>query len=240
MARALPLLSGEFPPLPPGAPEPATVARLLLQWFPTAGRLFSWRSSADPYYVLIAEILLRKTGAAAVEAFLPSFIASYPSPEALAEAPVEVLSGTLAPLGLSRQRAEQLKALSAALVTQHGGVVPAGVEALAALPGVGAYTAGIVASTCSGLAVPAVDGNVARLVCRVFGIVPSHFEARKSTNVWQLAARLMRYADSVPVRLTWAELDLAAALCRARRPDHEHCPLRAVCVQVRSADQPPG
>ncbi len=98
---------------------------------------------------------------------------------------------------------------------------------LVELPGIGRYSAGVVAAV-GGEASPAVDTNVARIICRVFGVKPSHAEARKSTNIWQLAWELIE-ASGKPARLTWALLDLAAAVCRVRTPSCDVCPLAAVC-----------
>ena len=233
MARPLPLIPAGCPPLPDEAPEPRAVARQLLAWFAENRRVFTWRVSRDPFYVLLAEILLRKTGAWAVEQHLPRILAAYPDAYALAGAEEPGIIEVLSPLGLLRQRARQLQELGRTLVQQFDGQVPQEVEALARLPGVGGYTAGIVASTCFGAHVPAVDANVARLLCRVFDLIPSHFEARKSTNVWRLAAMLMQCTQEAGVNLTWAELDLAALVCTARKPDHAGCPLQTACLLVK-------
>lgn len=237
MPVPLPLLPPAIPELPACSPAPREIVGLLLSWFQQYGRSFPWRTSHDPFRVLIAEILLRKTGARAVEQYLPCFFLAYPAPEHLARAEEDALAGHLAVLGLSRQRARQLRDLAAMLVSQHGGKVPGDLHALLRLPGVGVYTAAMVASTCFGVQTPAVDTNVARLLCRVFGLKPSHAEARKSTNVWQLAGSLTQLARADSARLTWAELDLAAATCTARRPNHTACPLRDVCREAKRASR---
>lgn len=216
-------------------PDPRAVAETLLAWFARQGRTFPWREERDPYTVLIAEILLRKTRAAAVAAFLPPFLAHYPGIAALAVVPVTELAAELSPLGLGWQRARQLHELATSVLTEFHGEIPAAVSLLQALPGVGRYTAGIVAATSFDVPVPAVDSNVARVVCRVFGLIPSHAEARKSTNVWAQASELVAVHPDRPVQLTWAVLDLAASLCTARKPDCPHCPLRQFCVYGRAA-----
>lgn len=235
MARLLALTPPNPPRLADNAPDPGVIARRLLKWYRKYGRSFSWRTSNDPYYVLMAEVLLRKTGARAVEAQIGQIVQALPTAAALATARENDIRDTLLVLGLSVQRAQQLKRLGEVLIEQFGGRVPRDVEALVTLPGVGHYTAGIVASTATNARVPAVDGSIARLLCRVFGIVPSHLEPRKSTNVWQIAAVLMLSSGHRPVRLTWAEMDLATSVCTSRDPHHDLCPLRSTCLYVRKA-----
>lgn len=210
------------------------VASRLLDWYANHGRTFRWRQRCEPFHVLVAEILLKKTGAKVVEAYLPAFIAAYPTAQAVAGSSLETLTATLAPLGLGHQRAQQLLDLAREIVATSDGVVPKTAGQMQLLPGVGRYTAGIVASTCFGEAVPAVDTNVARVISRVFGITPSHAEARKSTNIWQAAAMVVESGSPAGARVTWAMLDLGATICTARKPNHAICPLRAVC---RSANE---
>ncbi len=205
------------------------VASALLSWYDEHGRAFSWRASADPYYVLVAEILLRKTVARTVEEYLPAFLQSYPDVEHLANADEDSLATVLAPIGLGRQRATQLRALASSLVLARNGEIPRDPATLASLPGVGRYTAGILASTYSGVASSAVDTNVARVICRVFGLVPSHAEARKSSNVWAMAGELAASRPEAGPRLIWAMLDLAATVCTLRSPEHSACPLNRCC-----------
>ena len=208
---------------------PQSVSRQLLPWFALHGRSFSWRDTDNPFNVLIAEILLRKTGARAVEQFLSQFLAAYPDVVALANAPVEELTANLAILGLSVQRARQLRALGCRIFDDFNGAIPSTAKDLASLPAVGRYTAGIVASACFDLPEAAVDTNVARVICRVFGLTPSHAEPRKSTNVWAIASELVSASTARFARTTWAMLDLAAAHCTSRSPHCLDCPLRSLC-----------
>ncbi len=219
--------------LPRDAPLPGEIARMLLTWFSAYGRCFSWRSGATPYQVLIAEILLRKTGAVVVEDFLPGFFAVYPNAHHLAAAEPEHLTTLLAPLGLSLQRGYQLQQLALRLKHDFHGEVPDQVSALLTLPGVGPYTAGIVAATCFEADIPAVDTNVARVLCRVFGVVPSHAEPRKSTNVWNAAALLIGAAPKSARRLIWAVLDIGGTICVSRTPRCAICPLHSCCLYAR-------
>lgn len=213
-------------------PTASQVSTTLLDWFDKHGRWFPWRSERDPLRVLVAEILLRKTGATTVARFLPSFLQRFGKADRLAAAGPE-LEESLQSIGLSRQRGWQLRALGRAIITQYEGRVPSSVSDLETLPGVGRYTSGMVAATCFGASVPAVDTNVARVICRVFGLAPSHFEARKSTNVWKQASALASAAGPRSAALTWALLDLGASICTARTPQCSICPLGDVCLYTR-------
>lgn len=221
-----------------GSINAASVVALLLSWWERHGRGFPWRQWDDPYHLLLTEILLRQTRAESVAAYLPGFLQRYPSPHALAAAGEDQLTAALKPLGFNRQRARQLCALAVRIVAA-GGHVPSDLQGLLALPGVGQYTAGMVAATTAGVQVPAVDTNVARVLCRVFGLIPSHAEPRKSRNVWDLAAGLVAESGNA-VHLTWAILDLAAAVCKPKLPRCAECPLQEECCYGRHILLPSG
>lgn len=207
-----------------------SVVGALLKWWETNQRDFPWRRWTDPYRLLLAEVLLRQTRAETVATFIPEFLDHYPDADRLATATEGDLATILRPLGFSRQRASQLILLAQQL--QHG-PVPATQADFVALPGIGKYAAGMVAAV-AGHRVPAVDTNVARVLCRVFDIRPSHAEARKSQNVWAEAEAMVECADqAAPV--TWAILDLAAIICLDRRPRCSDCPLQRWCAYAASA-----
>ncbi len=213
------------------------IRRALLEWFEVNGRSFIWRERPEPYIVLISEILLKKTTAPVVNSFMPRFLGEYPTAEKIASSNERGLRDLLQPLGLSKQRSRQLIGLARALVERHGGRVPPRTSLLLDLPGVGRYTANAVRSAAFGRAVPIVDTNVARVIVRMFGIQPSRFEARKSPEIWDLARKVV---GREPVRsrlLNWALLDLAAALCKPRKPKCPICPLNSYCVYGRRSQR---
>lgn len=201
-------------------------ASLLLGWWGVNKRDFPWRRWHDPYRLLVVEILLRQTRADTVSEFLPGFLASYPDAASLVGAAEQDLAERLQPLGLFRQRARQLRDLAAALLDRD--LAGKSASEFKDLPGVGPYSAAVVAAAI-GTSAAAVDTNVARVICRVFAVKPSHAEARKSTNVWATAERLVS-AGGGRAAVTWAVLDLAASTCTVRRPRCGECPLRQVCV----------
>lgn len=201
----------------------------LLNWFGENGRSFLWRKSSPPFVVLIAEILLKKTTAVAVERFLPEFLRRYPDPFSLAESTVEELRDFLAPLGLSMQRAVQFKSLAGALIRDHNGQVPAQLFHLLELPGVGPYIASAVRCYAFGEIEAPVDSNVARIIVRIHGISPSRYEARRSPEVWELAGEFVGQDTKTVREINWALLDLGAQICTARKPKCTICPLIGEC-----------
>ncbi len=209
----------------------------LLKWFVEHRRNFSWRRSSNPFVVLIAEILLKKTTADAVEHFIPGFLGRFPDPFSIAESTVEELRGFLAPLGLSTQRAVQFKNLAGALIRDHQGEVPSKLTQLLELPGVGPYIASAVRCYAFGGIEAPVDSNVARIIVRLHGITPSRFEARKSPEVWGLAKELVGQDTGTVREINWALLDLGAQVCTAREPRCQKCPLRVRCCFAKAGKE---
>jgi A/G-specific adenine glycosylase len=210
--------------------------RRLLSWFPAYGRSFPWRERGrTPYEVVVAEILLQRTTAAAVARTYIGFLKRYPSWIALAQAPPEGLENALRPLGLWRQKALAFQQLAQS-IEMNGGVVPRTRKELERLPGIGPYTAGAVLAIVYGRAEPLLDVNMARLLWRFLG--PSNgIEAKPKRRLRALALRLVRGKRCLVVN--WAALDFGALVCRARRPLCPECPLRARCQYVRSRQLQP-
>ena len=206
----------------------------LLVWFPYNRRDFPWRYTDNPYVILVAEKLLQQTAArdAVVKAFR-EVVERYPSVNALADAEPEALERILAPLGF-HFRARDLKAMSKFMLQHHGGSVPADLEELKLLPGVGEYIARAVLSFAYGQDVAVVDTNVARFMYRVFGIpgsLPSNPARKKS--LLALAQQLVPHGQSKEFNL--AVLDLCALICKPTKPECASCPVQAQSRRIRSA-----
>jgi A/G-specific adenine glycosylase len=208
------------------AREAAYIRSRLLRWARQNGRDFPWRHWRDPYRLLVTEILLKQTRALAVSTVIGPFFDAYPTAESLHVAG-SALEELIQPLGFGSQRAEQLRRLAADLVKVRS--IPTDVGSLQLLPGIGPYAAGMVAASLGSRDVVAVDTNVGRVVCRVFGTIPSHAEVRKSASVWEQTGSLLRGSRS-PVQVLWAILDLAASTCRASSTNCAQCPLQAACL----------
>lgn len=195
---------------------------MILGGFDSRARPFPWRSRADPYAVLIGEVLLQRTRGEHAVAVYRDFLRRWPTPQQLAAARVSTIKRVMRPLGLIK-RAPVLKRLGLALVSIGG--VPCDPEQLDRLPGVGPYAAHSVPVFAMGKDLPVVDWVIARVLRRYFGL-----DATKRPNndrdLWELAARLA--APGSARRLWLGTLDFAAAVCKPR-PLCPACPLSPTC-----------
>lgn len=228
MARASHSASNTVDPLTQA--QAASVRKRLLRWFARNGRDFLWRQDRSPYVVLVAEVLLKKTTAPVVNRFLPHFLQHFPKIDFLAKSRVRNLRRILQPLGLSAQRADQLRSMASAIVSNHNGNIPTYRDGLLDLPGVGPYTANSVLCVAFDKAAPIVDTNVARIVLRVFDIAATRCEPRRCPSVWAIAEAIAGNRAPVARRTNWALLDLGAVNCLAKNPLCGLCPLRACCA----------
>ena len=139
--------------------------RSVLSWYDAGHRDLPWRHTKDAYRIWISEIMLQQTRAETVVSYYERFLARYPDVYALAGAPEEELLKAWEGLGYY-SRARSLQKAAKLIVSQHGGELPADLEKLRALPGIGDYTSGAIASIAFGIPAAAVDGNVERVVGR--------------------------------------------------------------------------
>ena len=204
----------------------------LIAWGITELRDLPWRATRDPWAVLVSEVMLQQTSVARVLPKYEAFLERFPNPAALAEAPLGEALILWQGLGYPR-RCRNLREAAAQLVADHGGTLPSDIEALLALPGVGAYTARAVLAFAHGVDAAVVDTNVSRVLSRLAG---------RSMTARELQAR----ADSlVPTGMAWEWnqmiMDLGARICTARTPTCETCPVREQCEwQGKGADPAPG
>lgn len=203
--------------------ENAIVRKKVITWFDQHGRNFPWRETTDPYLILIAEILLRRTTASAVSRVFTDFIGRFDSPEHLARSRESTIARALSTLGLHTLRAKQLKEACSIIVRDYDGEVPITNESLQSLPGVGDYIASAVRNFAYGESVPLVDGNVIHFVLRVFG---THFTGPTDTKAWEF---MTQFGGSHKAKLYWGIIDLVATICLRRNPKCGICPLSKVC-----------
>ncbi len=202
----------------------------LLTWYREHRRDLPWRRTREPYRVWLSEIMAQQTRIETVVPRYHAFLAQFPDVRALAAAPVTAVCEAWAGLGYYR-RAHNLHAAARRVVAEHGGELPRDARALIGLPGVGRYTAGAIASICFGAETPVVDGNVARVLSRLYAFeeVISHSGAQK--KLWAWASELVRGED--PGDLNQALMELGALICTPRAPRCADCPVRAACVARR-------
>ena len=209
-------------------------APLLLNWYDVHARLMPWRVSPadraaglmpDPYRVWLSEVMLQQTTVAAVKAYFLRFVALWPTVGDLAAAADGDVMGQWAGLGYYA-RARNLLACARAVVRDHGGVFPRDLAGLRALPGVGPYTAAAVAAIAYGVPAVVVDGNVERVMARLFAVQTPLPMAKPELTA--LAARLT--PDARPGDYAQAVMDLGATICTPRNPACAICPLMPVCA----------
>lgn len=206
--------------------------RMVLAWYGEHRRDLPWRrEGATPYEQVVSEVFLQQTPAERVAAFLPAFVRRFPTWEALAVASETDLEGVLRPLGLWRRRAVALRALAHAM-SARAGVFPGTREEIEQLPAVGQYVASAVLLFYHREPEPLLDVNMTRVLERFFG-ARTLKDIRHDPYLQALARAVV--ASQEAVSLNWAILDFAAAVCRARVPACDFCPLRPECRHANSA-----
>ncbi|ABS26109.1 A/G-specific adenine glycosylase [Anaeromyxobacter sp. Fw109-5] len=210
----------------------AALRRRLLAWYDAERRALPWRFAqrgADPYRVWISEVMLQQTQVATVVPYFERFVARFPTLEALAAAPEDEVLARWRGLGYYA-RARNLHAAARAALARHG-ALPSAVDALRALPGFGPYTAGAVASIAFARPAPAVDGNVARVLARLFCVEGSLAAPATQRRLWDLAGELV--PPDRPGDFNQALMELGAMVCRKAAPGCARCPLRTSCAARR-------
>jgi A/G-specific adenine glycosylase len=205
--------------------DPAQFRSALLDWYDANRRTLAWRSAVpDPYRVWLSEIMLQQTTVPHATPYFLEFTRRWPSVEALAAAPDAEVMAAWAGLGYYA-RARNLLACARVVASEHGGRFPDTEEGLRRLPGVGAYTAAAVASIAFGRPANVVDGNVERVMARVFAV-----ETPLPTAKPELTARASLFVTGDrPGDWAQALMDLGATTCRPKSPLCERCPVAAFC-----------
>jgi A/G-specific adenine glycosylase len=198
----------------------------LRAWDAKYRRIYPWRTTDNPFHIMMAEMMLRRTQARQVVKTYENFIAKYPDACALAMAPAEAVAHSLFSLGLV-WRVPAFQQIARALVAQYEGMVPSSYEALVALPGIGDYVASAVCCFAFNQAIIIVDTNTVRVAGRLFG-VPTHAESRRRKPIRALLQALLDAEN--PKSYNYAMLDLAALLCTPANPNCSVCPLLSYCV----------
>jgi A/G-specific adenine glycosylase len=214
-------------PIPPARRR--AIQRKLLGWYQKHRRDLPWRfpqDGADPYRVWLAEVMLQQTQVAAAIPYYRRFVERFPTLESLAEAKDDDVFALWSGLGYYA-RCRNLLAAARAVVNDHGGELPRSVEGLRALPGFGPYTAGAVASIAFAVPAPIVDGNVARVLSRLFALEGAPEEKGTRDALWSLAAELV--PDDLPGDFNQALMELGATLCGKGAPACDRCPVAAQC-----------
>ncbi len=211
----------------------------LLEWYHENKRTMPWRSDPTPYHVLVSEIMLQQTRVAAVLGYYERFMKALPTVDDLAAVPEDALMKLWQGLGYYN-RARNLQKAARQIVEERGGVFPDTYEELLTLAGVGEYTAGAIGSIAMGLPVPAVDGNVLRVVSRLTG---DDGDIMKPDTKKRMTAALREVIpQAMPGDFNQALMELGATVCLPNgAPQCERCPAAdfcAACLEGRTGELP--
>ena len=202
------------------------VSRRLLAWYGREGRDLPWRHTRDPYRIWLSEIMLQQTTVAAVIPYYERFLQRFPTVAALAAASLDEVLTLWAGLGYY-SRARNLHLAARQVVAEQGGMFPDSLDALAALPGIGRSTAGAILSIAFDKPAPILDGNVRRVLVRLFAWQEDPRGSRAEKQLWNWA-ELLTSMDR-PHDYAQAIMDLGATICTPREPTCDRCPLQDLC-----------
>ena len=207
---------------------PHALGPALIAWHRRHGRHdLPWQRERTPYRVWISEIMLQQTQVSTVIPYFERFLARFPDIHTLAAAPIDEVLHLWTGLGYYA-RARNLHRAAQAVCARHGGEFPQDFESVADLPGIGRSTAGAILALSLDQRHPILDGNVKRVLARVFAIDGHASERRIEQRLWTLAEACTPSEDVAIY--TQAIMDLGATVCTRRRPACDRCPLQAMCV----------
>jgi A/G-specific adenine glycosylase len=215
------------PPALPGPAERARFRRVLLRWYDRHGRDLPWRTTDDPYHILVSEVMLQQTQ---VDRVLPKYhewLGKYPSLEALAGADEADVSATWRPLGYNI-RPQRLHSIAREAVATYGGRLPADRDTLLSFKGIGAYTAGAILSFAFRQRAAILDTNVARVLFRVFVARGNPRSHAMQKHLWTISRTVLPHKHVFD--FNQALMDFGATMCTARKPQCLLCPMTARCL----------
>jgi A/G-specific adenine glycosylase len=233
--------------------KPNKLASKLFGWFSTNARDLPWRRTRDPYAIWVSEIMLQQTQVKTVVAYYERWMLALPNLASLAAASSEQLHKLWEGLGYYT-RVRNMHRAAQIIMAEHGGVFPRKYEEILALPGIGRYTAGAICSIALGQPTPILDGNVIRVLSRVYGVEGDTAGKEVNAKLWSLAQDLVTAAGKMPLNelepaeaghglerfgnvspcsiLNQSLMELGALVCTPQNPGCESCPVRKQCVAL--------
>lgn len=207
-----------------------TEALELLTWYDKVARALPWRETKDPYFIWLSEVMLQQTQVSTVIVYYERFIKAFPKIEDLAEADEELVFKLWEGLGYY-SRASRLMQCARVLVEKYEGDMPRTLEQMLKLPGIGPYTAGAILSIAFDEPVPAVDGNVFRVMTRRYGIFE---DIQKPLTRKIVEAQVMRLIPQRAGDFNQGLMELGATICTPKNPKCNQCPWQAGCFAYSS------
>lgn len=210
------------------------LSKALLKWYAAAARVLPWRGIRDPYLIWVSEIMLQQTRVDTGIAYFERFRQAFPTVQSLAAASQDEVLKLWEGLGYY-SRARNLHKAAQVIVRDHGGQLPQTVEGLLELPGVGRYTAAAIASIAYGAPAAVLDGNVKRVLARLYAIEESIDDGAVHERLWTLAQRLMPNTQCGD--FNQAMMELGATVCSTGSPQCLICPVRRSCAAAAAGIQ---
>ena len=211
----------------------------LLDWFAVNARDLPWRRTRDPYAIWVSEIMLQQTQVKTVIPYWERWMRELPTVQATAKASPAKIHKLWEGLGYYT-RVRNLQKAAQQIVERHGSRFPQNFDDVLALPGIGRYTAGAICSIAFNQSTPILDGNVIRVLTRVFGIDKNPREKKTNVRLWRLADGLVQNAKlknknskTCCSHLNQSLMELGALICTPRHPQCDICPLKRLCVAFR-------
>ena len=231
--------------------RPDRIVAALLEWFALEARDLPWRRTLDPYAVWVSEIMLQQTQVKTVIPYWERWMRDLPDLQALARAPQEKILKLWEGLGYYT-RVRNLQKAAQQIVRDNSGTFPQAFDAVLALSGVGRYTAGAITSIAFNQPSPILDGNVIRVLTRLYGIEENPKDKATNARLWQLAEELVQTAITIrnskfEIRnpqlllagscsaLNQSLMELGALICTPKQPRCAACPLRKQCVAFKTS-----
>jgi A/G-specific adenine glycosylase len=203
----------------------------LLKWYGSNARDLPWRNTSNPYFIWISEVILQQTRVNQGIPYYYRFIEEFPTVQALANAPIDKLMKVWQGLGYY-SRARNLKEGAIQIVNEYHGQIPNTFDKLLKIKGIGPYSAAAIASFAFDRAVPAVDGNVYRILARVFGIFTPIDSSKGKKEFFELAKELISKEE--PGRFNQAIIDFGALQCTPKSPRCSDCPFSDYCYAFQN------
>ena len=217
--------------------DPAELApdfsRTLVAWFKKTARDLPWRQTKDAYRIWVSEVMLQQTQVKTVIGYFHAFLDLFPTMKALAAAPEEKVLRAWEGLGYYR-RARNLHAAAKMLVKHGHDNLPPDPVLLSTLPGMGEYTRNAVLSQAHGLALPIIEANSQRVLCRILGVQDDPARGPVKKWLWQSAAKLVCHSD--PSAYNQALMELGALVCTPQKPGCLICPARPWCSASKTGE----
>ncbi|MBI4547817.1 MAG: A/G-specific adenine glycosylase [Ignavibacteriae bacterium] len=200
--------------------------RKIHEWYEKNRRQLIWRTTTDPYTILVSEIMLQQTQVSRVQEKLPLFLKKFPAFQQLAQASRADVIRAWQGLGYNN-RAVRLLSLVKIVVNDYQGKLPSNIEKLQQLPGIGRYTAHAIVCFAFKKRVPVVDVNIQRVLSRLFWKMSAPFQMKRSEDIWRFAEKIL---PRDAFRWNQALMDLGALVCTARQPSCTVCPVAEFCT----------